>query len=309
VVSAGTLQAASEAPGPSEPPLPLVKLTRSPLRWLLNKAELTVAGIALGHIGTLIVVGLYYLAFQTVPAVKDGWDHFLSRDLHLFSQGHWNTYRHLIRGVGEGVLAGFLVQLVVFNHFAKRRPKVSIFDRLEIALRIPNRKDGRQVTGWQLLATPALVLIYAIPGFVIGALVVSAVKHGLVSAHHYAQLVGGPNVGHSAWSHIETIWTSARDQKIVGFFASFFLARRITRAVSDDVQGYFVARRIAGGKPPRFYHPPNFRARMNAATVEGANTRLSAASNLMPVLLTLGIIVGLALAGFGYWVLAYKAHH
>lgn len=48
---------------------------------------------------------------------------------------------------------------------------------------------------------------------------------------------------------------------------------------------------------------------MNAATVEGANTRLSAASNLMPVLLTLGIIVGLALAGFGYWVLAYKAHH
>jgi len=50
VVSAGTLQAASEAPGPSEPPLPLVKLTRSPLRWLLNKAELTVAGIALGHI-------------------------------------------------------------------------------------------------------------------------------------------------------------------------------------------------------------------------------------------------------------------
>ncbi len=71
MVSAGTLQAASEAPGPSEPPLPLVKLTRSPLRWLLNKAELTVAGIALGHIGTLIVVGLYYLAFQTVPAVKD----------------------------------------------------------------------------------------------------------------------------------------------------------------------------------------------------------------------------------------------
>lgn len=291
------------------PPPPLVRFGEHPQRWLLNKVELTVAGLTLGHIGTLIVVGLYYLAFQTIPAVKDGWDHFLSRDLHLFSQGHWDTYRHLIRGVGEGVLAGFLVQLVVFNHFARQKSKVSVFDRAEIKLRIPNRKDGRQVTGWQLLATPALVLIYAVPGFVVGAAVAHAIRTGLTTAHTYATLVGGPNYGHSAWNHIQTIWTSARDQKVVGFFASFFLARRITKAVSDDVQGYFVARRIARGKATRFYHPPNFRARMNGATVEGANLRLGASSDLMPALLTLGIVVGIALAAFGYWVLAYKAHH
>lgn len=213
-----------------------------------------------------------------------------------------------MRGVGEGVLAGGLVQLVTLNHFKRRSPKLNLFDRVEMKLNIPNIKDSKQVTGWQLLATPLLILIYAIPGFVVGALVVYAFRHGLTNSHTYKDLVGHSNFGRSAWSHIQNIWTSARDQKVVGFFASFFLARRPVRAVADDVQGYFVARRVASGKPQRFYHPPNFRARMNAATVDGANLRLGAAARLMPAFLTLAIFLGLALAGFGYWVLANKAH-
>jgi hypothetical protein len=296
----------SAATEPRPLPEPLVKLTQHPLRWLKNKAELAIAGVALGHIGTLIVVGLYFLAFQTNPSVKHFWDHLLSTHVPLFSQGNWNTYRHLVRGVGEGVLAGGLVQLITLNHF-KRRRAPNAFDRLEMRLNIPNIKDAKQVTGWQLILTPLLILTYAIPGFVVGALVVYAFRHGL-AGHTYKDLVGRSNLGRSAWSHIQNVWTSARDQKVVGFFASFFLARRPVRAVADDVQGYFVARRVASGKSQRFYHPPNFRARMNAATVEGANLRLGAAARLMPVFLTLGIVLGLALAGFGYWVLANKAH-
>ncbi len=47
------------------PPPPLdAKLWRHPLRWLKTKVLLVLDGLVLLHVGTLIVVALYYLAFQ-----------------------------------------------------------------------------------------------------------------------------------------------------------------------------------------------------------------------------------------------------
>jgi hypothetical protein len=289
------------------------KLTRHPLKWLGVLLVMTTAAIVVAHIGTLVVVALYYLAFQTIGSVKFHWDHLLSRDVHLLSQAHWTVWRHLVRGVGEGVLAGVFVQLITINHFKKRDPELSRLDRLEIALRVPNIKDAREVSAGQLIALPLLVVVYAIPGFVVGALVTAALKAVLTSAHSYAVLVGAaPASGGSTWSHVQTIWTGNRDQKIVGFFASVFMARRPMRAVADDVQAYFAGRRVALHKRLRVYHLPNFRARFLLESEHEALGKSKAVAayrsgGVVPALLSAGLIVGLALAGFGYYVLAYIA--
>ena len=100
-----------------KPPPPLdATLLRHPLRWLKNKALLAVDWLVLVHVGTLIVVALYYLAFQTIPGVKYDWDHLLTGGLHfwglhvhlaLLSKAHWAEWRHLVRNVGEGFSAAY----------------------------------------------------------------------------------------------------------------------------------------------------------------------------------------------------------
>ena len=79
------------------PPLDAT-LLRHPLRWLRNRLLLVVDALVLLHVGTLIVVALYYLAFQLIPGVKYDWDHALTGQLHfwglkvhlaLLSGAHW----------------------------------------------------------------------------------------------------------------------------------------------------------------------------------------------------------------------------
>ena len=99
-------------------------------------------------------------------------------------------------------------------------------------------------------------------------------------------------------------------QKVVGLFASFVFARRIGRGVYDDVQLFFAERRQAAGKPLAVYHRlvPTFVARYNgmsppAAPVERRATPWPAGGWIL-----LGSIpLGLGLAAFGYYVLAYIA--
>jgi hypothetical protein len=276
---------------------PLVTFVRHPLKWIANKFELLVAAVVLAHLATLSVAGLYYLVFEVYAPFTHAWHTAVPS----------GGTRHLVRNVYEGVLGGTMAQFVVFNHFAKRKVRLTWLDQREIKLRIPNLKDERPLSGWQLVLSPLLVLVYAIPGFLVGAGVAWLVRHFVTTPHNYALLVGGSNARHALWGPVQTVWTTNRDQKIVGFFASVFLGRRPVRAVAEDLQGYLAARRVALGKPQRSYHPPNFRARMNAATAEGAATRIAKASAWAPVLLSTATLVGLALAGFGYWVLAYKA--
>src|SRR5205807_2101665 len=112
------------------PPPPLdATLLRHPVRWLKVRALLAIDGLALLHVGTLIVAALYYLAFQTIPGVKYDWDHALTGGLHfwglhvrlaLLSAAHWAQWRHLIRNVGEGLLGGVLAQAIIWNHFRVR---------------------------------------------------------------------------------------------------------------------------------------------------------------------------------------------
>jgi hypothetical protein len=297
-----------------ELPPPLVHFWRHPIRYMEIVVLLVIVGLMGTHIGTLDVVGLYYLLFQTTHAVKHFWDTLLTEQWahlfgsQLFSTAHWNSYRHLVRNVGEGVLGGTLAQLLIFNRYRlKRSDELNWLDKIEFKLHIPNVKDHRGLKGGQLVALPLLVVIYAIPGFFVGYLVTKGLKHGLTLAHNdYVFFFGNAKSGHSAWSHIQTLWTGNKDQKIIGLFASVFLARRVMKGVADDLQGYFVARRRASGKGMPFYWPPNVRARFNGMSPEGVAAIHTKTGSTVPLLLTTAILTSIALAGYGYWVLATK---
>jgi hypothetical protein len=110
-------------------PPPLVDFASHPVRWILIKLELLIAAVTLAHIGMFIIVAVYYLGTQKIPAVKHYWDKTLVTNGDL---------RHSIRDVAEGVLGGFLAQAIVWNHFAKSHLKAGrIFDRLQDRFHIP----------------------------------------------------------------------------------------------------------------------------------------------------------------------------
>ncbi|MEA2146176.1 MAG: hypothetical protein QOG59_1763 [Solirubrobacteraceae bacterium] len=293
------------------PPPPLdATVLRHPLRWLRIRALIAIDGLALLHLGTLIVVALYYLAFQTIPGVKYDWDHALTGGLHfwnvkvhlaLMSNAHWAQWRHLIRNVAEGLLGGVLGQAIIWNHFkVKPKPRTWV-DRVEIALHIPNLKDERRTSGWQLLALPLLVLLYAIPGFAIGAAVAQLVQHNI--AHLHVHQLSSDVV-------VQSLWTSNVSQKVVGLFASIVFARRVGRGIYDDVQLLFAERRRATGKPLAAYHRlvPTFAARYNGlASEDSAAAAVAGYSRWATWVLFISIPIGIGLAGFGYYVLAYIA--
>ena len=294
-----------------KPPPPLdATLIRHPLRWLRNKTLVLVDGLVLVHVGTLIVVALYYLAFQTIPGVKYDWDHLLTGGLHFWgvhvhlavlSRAHWAEWRHLIRNVGEGLLGGVLGQAIIWNHFKHQSKPRNWIDRVEIALHIPNLKDDRRTSGWQLMALPVLVLVYAVPGFAIGAGVARLIQHGLAHVHLHQV---------SSDALIQSLWTGNVSQKIVGLFASVVFARRVGRGVYDDVQLFYAERRRAAGKPLSAYHRlvPTFAARYNGvSSSESAAAAVEARGRWATWLLVGSVPIGLALAAFGYYVLAYIA--
>jgi hypothetical protein len=294
-----------------KPPPPLdATLIRHPLRWSKNKALVAIDGLTLVHVGTLIVVALYYLAFQTIPGVKYDWDHAFTGGLHfwglhvhlaLFSKVHWAEWRHLIRNVGEGLLGGVLGQAIIWNHFKVKPKPRNWVDRLEIALHIPNLKDDRRTSGWQMLALPLLVLVYAIPGFAIGAGVAHLIQHSI--AHVHLHQVSSDSV-------VRSLWTGNVSQKVVGLFASIVFGRRVGRGVYDDVQLLLAERRRAAGKPLAAYHKlvPTFAARYNGiGSRDAAADAVDKHDRWTTWILAGSVPVGIGLAAFGYYVLAYIA--
>jgi hypothetical protein len=293
---------------PLPPPLD-ARLIRHPLRWLKNRLLLGFDALVLLHVGTLIVVALYYLVFELIPGVKYDWDHALTGQLHfwgahvhlaLLSRVHWAQWRHLIRNVGEGLLGGILAQAIVWNHFrVKPRPRNWI-DRIEIALHIPNLKDERRLSGGQMLALPLLVLIFAIPGFAIGYGVSHLIQHGIAHVHIH-------QLSHSGV--IQGLWTGKVSQKVVGLFASFVFGRRVGRGVYDDLQLFFAERRRALGKPLVFYHRlvPTFEARYNSVSDDDARDAIGKRGRWLRWVFAALIPIGVGLAAFGYYVLAFIA--
>ncbi len=291
---------------PSDPPPlsvdsppPLVKLTRHPAKWLLNKAQLLVAAVVFAYIGMHIIVAVYYLLFEVNPSMKALWHHTVRN----------SDFRHNVRDVGEGLLGGLLAQAVVWNHFKKRGPPNGL-DRSEMKLHIPNVKDDRRLSFWQALATPELALLYAVPGFFAG-LGIDVLIHRNIT--HLSGLAGSlqpaltthPQAA-TLWSKMTAVVTQNWDKKLMGYGAAFLFGRRPAKGVFDDAQLWFVERRISAQKPLRWYHMPTYKARYNYVRRSGgANTDHHGALEASLIFLTFG--VGLALAVYGWYILTFIA--
>jgi hypothetical protein len=290
---------------PQLPP-PLVRVARHPLKWTRIKAETLVTAALLAHVGMFAIVALYYILFETWHPLTQAW-HELGPEVFGMSGKDWSTNRHMVRDVAEGFLGGFLAQQIIWNHFSVKQKALKWWDKVEIALHIPNLKSRRRLTPWQLAFSPLLAIIYAVPGFLLAVLFTKWL-------HAHSAAVRPEHV-HTIFERTATLWKGEWDKKVVGYGASLVAGRRPMRAVFDFVQGWFAERRVLLGKALRFYHPPTFRARYNDIT-----SHESAAGAVATVIdraahqgalnsLLLGAVVLLAaFAGFGYYVLTYIAH-
>lgn len=261
----------------SRPPLPppLVHIYRHPIRWVENKAILLADAIVLAHVGVFVVAALYFLITQTNHGVKHWWDTTVTPA----------SIRHDIRDVGEGVLASCFAQAIVWNHFSRS-----------------HRRSGDRLREWSKryhvpvgILSVALATLIGAATFAVGELAIHA------ASIHVAQ----HKVTGSLWNRTFTIlWKSNWDKKALGFVAAL-VARRPLHILFDETQLYFASRRAESGKPLRWYHPPVFKARYNYL-LENEHERRK-----YPVLLTglmgLLVVAGIGLAGYGYYILTYKA--
>lgn len=262
-----------------ELPPPLVRFASDPLRWIAIKAQLLIAAVTLAHVGMFIVVALYYLLTQKNASIKHYWDHTLvtNRDL-----------RHSIRDVGEGILGGFLAQAIVWNHFTKKHREAGrVLHRLHDRLRIPK------------------VPLALVASAVFGTIGFGIMYYGLHVFHVHAAAYASHG---SVWNRTQNIWRSGWDKKAMGYAAAF-VARRPMNVVFDDVQKRFAERRVELDKGARFYHPPTFQARVNdiAQTVSDTHREIAPTGSWRRGLMLGGLVVGLALAGYGYYILIYVA--
>ena len=243
------------------------------------KVELLIAAVTLAHVGMFIVVALYYLLTQKNPTVKHFWDRTLVPNSDL---------RHSIRDVGEGVLGGFLAQAIVWNHFTKKHRQAGrILRRLHDTAHIP-----------EIPAALAASVVFGAIGF-------GALYYGLHAFHIQARVHAAHG---SLWRRTANIWRSGWDKKAMGYAAAF-VARRPLSIIFDKTQKWFAERRVELHRGTRLYDPPTFRARVNemARVARETHGEISRQGALQSTLMLVSLFAGLALAGYGFYVLTYIA--
>lgn len=256
-------------------PPPLVHLYRHPIKWVKNKAILLADAIVLAHVGVFVVAALYFLITQTNHGVKHWWDTTVTPA----------SLRHDIRDVGEGVLASFFAQAIVWNHFTRSHRRAG--DKL--------REWSKQYHVPVVILSLALATLIGAATFAVGELVI----HGF-SLHASHRKVTG-----SIWHRTFTsLWNSNWDKKALGF-VSALVARRPLHILFDETQMYFASRRAESGKRLRWYHPPVFQARYNYLRENEHEVRSYPV--LLKGLMGFLVVAGVGLAGYGYYILTYKA--
>lgn len=319
-----------------ELPPPLVRPGKHPLKFLKIKVVLLIYAILGAFVGTMIVVALYYLLFETTDTMNNWWHSFVSD----------SSLRHAIRDVSEGLLGGLLAQHFVRNRYKRlNKPvKLNALDRLEIRLHIANVKDDKRLSFWQLLATPFLVLLYGSVGFFAALGIIQLVRHNpyihgelthffawlqpLVDSHLHGT---GLNYAQKVQASLVDAWPN----KLAGYAAAFIFGRRPFKGVSDDVQLWLCEQRYMRyqtheGKYAWYYHvlPPFIRKHLrkmsvhNPAPIRYSPTWKATYNDIRmngvepgvkyhPVL-SVAIIpfitpIGAALFGFGYYVMTVIA--
>jgi hypothetical protein len=259
----------------------MVRFGRHPFRWSSQRLKRLGLALVLAHIGTLIIVALYYLVFEVhyrvggqVYTLKHWWDTTVS-DADL---------RHSIRNVAEGVLGGWLAKAVVWNHYKHRRR--GPIERLAERLHLP-----------RVVVAPVLTAAY----FAVAFTALYWLFHAL-QIHASATSASGPHP--SLWARTAPLWTSQWNQKIIAFAVAFICCRPLFPAF-DAIQQWFAERRASRHRPPRWWHADTYQARVNDLAARG--TTKASHGWLLNGMMSVAVTGGLALAGYGWYVLTYIA--
>lgn len=285
------------------PPSPLVAFTERPLTWLRNKLWLLVTALAFTYFGMLMAVAVYYLLTQVYQPANDAWHGLVPND-HL---------RHAIRNVGEGFMGGLLGQQIIWNHYRRSRYKpLNWLDRQEIRWGIANIRDSKPLSVRQLLASPFVALLYAVPGFTLAYLTAYAIRHNAEVLPSLATLlnVDDSAPATSALNSLTSLVTNDWEEKLAGLGAAFMFGRRPVKGVFDDMQSVFALRRVMARKPPPRYYPPTFTARFRElqelAVIQEVDVKRYGA--FVTRLMSAAVIVGILLALYGAYILIFIAN-
>lgn len=278
---------------------PYSKPWRHPLLFLWQRLLVLVyAGIGV-YAGTLIVVAVYYLLFETTATMTHWWHATVPN----------NSLRHSIRDVAEGLLGALLGLTLAHNHYKKKlqkriAAKPNAVDKAEMSVGIPNVKDRKPFRPWQLFVTPPLVLLYATPGFLIGYLIATWFHHHHGLLHLHSPFSANPTTA-DLGAKLKATWTTDWPKKLIGYFAAFVFGRRPARGLIDHLQLFFAERRVRSGKTVRWYDTAPFAARMRE--VAATASYRAKPSLWLHRLVIGGTAVGFGLACFGWYVLAFIA--
>jgi hypothetical protein len=282
--------------------------------------RITLAGRALGslqtllyvviavHIGVWIVSALYYditqvryvVAGHQLMYLKPGWDH-LPKYFGLHSYSWWTTVRHNIRNVYEGLLGG-LLGMAVGIRWKAPKPATRI-DNLLVKLHVPSRHQQRRTTPLQLILSPLTVSLAGLPGF---AVALAVVKGGAWFFDHYHVVVHWPTV---AVPHVAVVQdylaTWQWQYQLVGLVAGLFYGRKAFFKVAEDIQLFFIERRVAAGRRPGRIYPMNYRLRYEQVLTEtGGQVEKHGAwiSILMPIVLVIGLLLTIDGIYVRFWI-------
>lgn len=282
-----TTAAAPRAPDTNTPekyPDPLVSLRENPRRWARNHIQQLLISIPLAHVMVLAWIAVYYIAFELIHPVKQFWDTLLSQHIHLLSQAHWNTWRHMFRGGGESYLATMVVLFVLFNPYKHPRAMHKIHSATAVIGRV------------------LLTLLLMVPLFIGLGLLMHQLQRWLHTGSLAPAIGSHPNIAAKLYSDQ---WTT----KVVVVLAGF-LGRRPMFPVFAFVIEYFAERRVARGGTDHWWEPAPYRATVRQLSKHGLGEiqrRQAERSRSVTLLMLGGTVLVAALAGYGVYILQHYA--
>lgn len=289
-------------------PAPWVPFTKNPAKWMFFTLQTKLYQVGIAHMGLFAIAGLYFLLLQQEYNIHIGSVHIHVWLKHwwdnLFSWQNWPTIRHLIRDCLEGFLGTLLALMVVINPYKySADEKLTKVDKFFLKLKlIPTR--NAPVTGTQMVVGPLIILLAAIPGFLLGYGVIEGLKF-VIHAHSL-----NPSLSAHP-SFIAKLYADDTDAKIVGIFGGLLFGHKAARPVFAAILKFFAQRRVSKGKKDRFWQPIYFRALVRETasrhTAETAATSVGNKSVGFKLMIGVLLIAFLGFAYQGWYVLAHFA--
>jgi len=262
-------------------PEPLVGLREDPRRWVRNQTQALVISIPASHVMVLAWIAVYFIAFELVHPIKHYWDTLLSRHIHLLSAG---SLEHLRAQPSE----------------AAASPTCDD-DGAVPAVQPVQAQAQADPLGSAVIGRVVLTLLLMIPLFHrTGAADTTSSSTGFTPARWRPSIGAHPSLAAKLYSDQ---WTT----KVV-VVAAGFLGRRPMFPVFAFVLEFFAERRVARGKTDHWWQPAPFRAMVREQAKEGvteAQRRQAQRNRSVTVLMIGGVLVTLALAGYGVYILEH----